>query len=288
MPVERPPALEIADEGGGGSHERWTTPKMLIPHSPYDSDGLRDKPAPVKSRARSTHVAGAERTVDALLDLGVEIPRTVVIKIPGTPTAVRVTVNHGGSKRRAAVNDAGVKLIARWNRRRSLAVVEDGEFTLMDDLRRQFMANEDDSGENWELYSDQNLLMRESLKFDPRVRAILWKIWVRHSKRFTSATIGLPHHNLIHRSAALLLPASKNAKTNLVFTRANLASLCPARRFYTMPTATGPSTMTSMWRPTASCSAAFWMTSMQKRKHTTHPPQATCSVLLATLIICCF
>ena len=41
------------------------------------------------------------------------------------------------------------------------------------------MANEDDTGDNWELYSDKALLMRESLKYHPRVRAVLWDIWVR-------------------------------------------------------------------------------------------------------------
>ena len=209
---ERPPALEIVDEPSG-SHERWTTPKLLIPQSPFNSDGLRGPREPTVKIARRTHVAppGAERTVDALLELGTEIPRQVDVRMPGTPTAVRVTVRRGKSKRRAEVNDAGVKLIARWNRRRSLAAVEDGEFTLLDDLRRQFMANEDESGDNWELYSDQNLLMRESLKFDPRVRAILWKIWVSLPQAFHQQPATPLHHCSFH--------SEKAAKTNPLITR---------------------------------------------------------------------
>ena len=40
------------------------------------------------------------------------------------------------------------------------------------------MPNEDDTGENEGLYSDKALLMRESLKYHPRVRSMLWNIWV--------------------------------------------------------------------------------------------------------------
>jgi len=180
MPVkfEKPPALEIAE--GGAGNARWTTPKTLVPQSPYTIDGLRAKPASAASCDDvDMSIDAANRTVSALLDSDIQIPRKVDVRMPGTPTAVRVTVTRGGSKRRPDVNSAGVELVARWNRRRSLAAREDGEFTLLDDLRRQFMANEDESGDNWDLYSDSNLLMRESLKFDPRVRAVLWQIWVR-------------------------------------------------------------------------------------------------------------
>eukprot|EP01043_Picozoa_sp_COSAG02_P032215 COSAG02_NODE_2144_length_9681_cov_209.373304_10_plen_74_part_00 len=54
---------------------------------------------------------------------------------------MRVTVTRvvggRGLQRRPDVNTQGAALVKRWNRRRSLAPREDGEFTLLDDLRRQ-------------------------------------------------------------------------------------------------------------------------------------------------------
>ena len=170
--ASRPAPLQLDGAGAGEAHVRWTTPKVVVPRSPYNIDGKR-------SPAR---LAGQQLTVQAVLDPEIHVPKTVAVRVPGTPTAVKVTMKEGGTKRRAKVNDAGVKLVRRWNRRRSLAAKEEGDFVLLDELRRQFMANEDQSGENWELYSDKHLLMRESLKFDQRVRTVLHKIWLLYDQ----------------------------------------------------------------------------------------------------------
>ena len=117
--------------------------------------------SPTALDGRAVLPMGRKRVVEALLDPGLEIPSDVEVRMPGTPLAVRVTVTRDGAKRRPEVNRAGVALVRRWNRRRSLLPREDGDFTLLDDLRRQFMANEDEDGEKTARH-----LPRKSTKLD--------------------------------------------------------------------------------------------------------------------------
>ena len=106
--AERPAALQLPD--GGAGRVRRTTPKILVPKSPYTIHGVK-----------ALGVATADQTVLALLDPGVEIPREIDVRMPGTLLAVRVTVARGGCTRRPEVSAHAVALVRRWNRRRSLA-----------------------------------------------------------------------------------------------------------------------------------------------------------------------